>query len=101
MRPPGQLRRRLRQVASTLTTDERAPTARELAGALQADPEDVCRTIDRMRRAGELVPVRPRSVGYRRGPVMEYAPRECVQAQGLGRWGLAAALAGWTVGAAV
>lgn len=78
MRPTGEIRQALFDAALALTTPERSPTMLELAHHAQVGYVAARRTVDNMRRAGVLVPVRPRVVDYRAKPVMEYCPRKRV-----------------------
>ena len=74
MRPPGEVRDALLASAMALTTIARSPTLRELLNHSQVGRLAGRRTVDHMRRAGQLAIVRTRVVGYRNRPVAEYCP---------------------------
>lgn len=73
MRPAGEIRQALRAAALALAEPARSPTMFELAATAQVGFASARRTIDNMRRAGELTIVRERRVDYRNRPVAEYA----------------------------
>ena len=79
MRPAGEIRQALFEAAVAMTTPDRSPTLLELAHRAQVGYVAARRTVDNMRRAGVLVPVRQRAVDYRAKPVMEYCPRKRVE----------------------
>ena len=74
MRPVGEIREALWNAAVVLTTPDRAPTLLELAHHARVGYSAARRTVDNMRRAGVLEPVRDREVDYRHKPVKEYSP---------------------------
>lgn len=80
MRPAGEIRQALFEAAVALTTPERSPTMLELAHHAKVGYVAARRTVDNMKRAGVLVPVRQRVVDYRAKPVMEYCPRKRAEA---------------------
>jgi len=85
MRPAGEVRQALFDAALALTTPERSPTMLELAHYAQVGYVAARRTVDNMRRAGDLVPVRWRKVDYCNRPVAEYCPpKRLKQAVGAG-----------------
>ena len=97
MRPAGEVRQALFDAAVALTTPDRSPTMLELALHAQVGYVAARRTIDNMRRAGILVPVRERKVEYRNRPVAEYCPRKRLQMASGSKCPLRDALATWQV----
>jgi hypothetical protein len=97
MRPTGEVRQALFDAAVALTTPDRSPTMLELAQYAQVGYVAARRTIDNMRRAGVLVPVRKRKVDYRNRPVEEYCPRKRLQQVSGSKCPLRDALATWSV----
>ncbi|WP_371083512.1 hypothetical protein [Variovorax sp. RCC_210] len=55
------------------------------------------KTVDNMRRAGVLVPIRERKVDYRNRPVAEYCPRKRLQQVSGTKCPLREAVATWSV----
>jgi hypothetical protein len=76
----GEVRTALLKAARQLATQDRAGTLQELAHAAQVGIDAARRTVDNMRRAGELERVRWRRVSHRNRPVAEYAPAAAEQA---------------------
>ncbi|MDP9891247.1 hypothetical protein J2W32_000344 [Variovorax boronicumulans] len=97
MRPAGEVRQALFDAALALTTPERSPTLLELAHYAQVGYVAARRTVDNMRRAGILVPVRDRKVDYRNRPVAEYCPRKRLQQVSGTKCPLREAFATWSV----
>lgn len=95
MRPAGEVRQALLDAAKRLTTPERSPTLRELACHSQVGFMAARRTVDHMRRAGQLAVVRTRKVEYRNRPVAEYAPPAQLEALGVQRCALRDMFATW------
>lgn len=83
MRPCGtfaEVRQTILQAVQELATPERAPTLTELAARACVGKDAARRTVDNMRRSGQLAVPRMRKVDYRNRPVAEYAPAERRQA---------------------
>src|SRR4051812_21248800 len=95
MRPTGEVRQALAQAAAALTTRESSPTLLELARHSQVGFMAARRTVDNMRRAGDLVVVRTRKVDYRNRPVAEYAAPEQLEELEVQRCALREAFANW------
>jgi hypothetical protein len=80
MRPAGEVRQALLQAAIDLATHEggelRGATLQEIAHRARVAIGVARRTVDNMRRSGELRSERTREVPYRNRPVAEYVPRE-------------------------
>jgi Cdc6-like AAA superfamily ATPase len=74
MRPAGEIRQALLQAARDLATPQQAPTLTELAHKACVAVSAARRTVDNMKRAGELREARTRKVDYRNKPVAEYEP---------------------------
>lgn len=84
MRPAGEVRQALLQAAEALAQPGRGPTLQELAAKACVGLVTARRTVDNMRRAGQLTKLPAgRRVAYRNRPVAEYAPAQPV-AQGEG-----------------
>lgn len=99
MRPAGEVRQALFDAALALTTPDRSPTLLELAHHAQVGYVAARRTVDNMRRAGILVPVRERVVDYRNRPVAEYCPRKRVQQISAASCPFRDVFAGWSTAA--
>lgn len=95
MRPAGEVRQALLQACAALAQPERAPTMRELAAQACVGLKAAERTVDHMRRAGQVHIVRTRRVPYRNRPVAEYAPVVPAPAQQPPARELARALMSW------
>jgi hypothetical protein len=74
MRPAGEVRAALLHAISSLCTPDRGPTLNELAREAQVGYDAARRTIDNMKRGGDVIVPRTRKVDYRNKPVAEYAP---------------------------
>lgn len=74
MRPAGEIRQALLQAAADLATPDRAATLTELAHKACVAVSAARRTVDNMKRRGELRVPRTRKVDYRNRPVAEYEP---------------------------
>lgn len=97
-RPAGEVRQALLQACEQLVTPERAPTVRELAQAACVGLDVARRTLDNMRRAGQVAIARHRRVSYRNRPVAEWAPGVAWAGgigHGAGSGALAAVLQSW------
>ena len=70
MRPAGEVRQALLRAAVQLATPDRGPTMRELASAACVGYSVARRTVDHMKRSGELRVARERKVDYRNRPVL-------------------------------
>lgn len=75
MRPVGDVRQAILKACRDLATDDRGATLAELTVRAQVGRDAARRTIDNLRRSGELEIARTRRVTYRARPVAEYAPR--------------------------
>lgn len=95
MRAPSEVRQALLKAAADLTTDERAPTLRELAAEAGVGQVAARQTVNNMKRYGLLVIVRERVVDYRNRPVAEYAPAPPKVEAGRVGADLCGVLAGW------
>lgn len=73
-RPASEVRLALYSAATELVTTDKAPTMRELAHKACVGMGSARRTVSNMVRAGQLHPVRTRTVPYRNKPVAEYVP---------------------------
>lgn len=74
MRPAGEVRQALLQACAALARPDQGATLRELAARACVGLKAAERTVDHMRRAGQVHIVRTRRVPYRNRPVAEYAP---------------------------
>lgn len=96
MRPTGEIRQALLNAALALTTPDRSPTLLELAHHSQVGFMAARRTVDNMRRAGQLQIVRTRKVDYRNRPVAEYGVPETLKERGIACCPLREMFASWS-----
>lgn len=73
-RPASEVRMALYSAATELASTDKAPTMRELAQRACVGLAAARCTVRNMVRAGQLHPVRTRTVPYRNKPVAEYVP---------------------------
>lgn len=97
MRPAGEIRQALMVAARELARPEqrRGPTLLEVAQHAKVGADAARRTMDNLRRAGDLVIVAERSVDYRNRPVAEYLPADLVPQHTQGFVELGDALSLW------
>lgn len=95
MRPAGDVRQALLAAARDLTTAARSPTLREIATHAKVGYSAARRTLDNMKRAGDVVVPRQRRVAYVNRPVDEYAPAPAEAPPAEGVVELTALLAAW------
>lgn len=106
MRPAGEIRVAILKAAERLVRVEqvdgvqvrRGPTLRELAHDACVGVAAARRTVDNMRRAGDLAPVGQRRVDYRNRPVVEYAPAMPAASSNEAYFDVATAITSWARG---
>lgn len=76
MRPAGEERQALLLAAQALAQPGRGATLQELAAQACVGLQAARRTVDNMRRAGQLTKLQERRVAYRNRPVAEYVPAQ-------------------------
>ena len=96
MRPAGEVRTALLAASVALTTATSSPTLHELACHSKVGFLAARRTVDHMRRAGQLAIVRTRIVSYRNRPVAEYCPPARLVEIGVQRCVLRDVFASWS-----
>lgn len=86
MRPVGDVSKALLAAAEELTTDDQAPTLRELAAQAQVGYAAALDAVKNLTRAKHLHIPRRRKVDYRNCPVAEYARSKVAQAAPADGW---------------
>ena len=74
MRPAGEVREAVLKAVAELTTEDQAPTVRELAEKSKVGYTATLETVRNLNRANLIHIPRRRKVAYRNCPVAEYAP---------------------------